>query len=34
MTPELTELLARARAAVDAMTPDQRAEMYRRQRES
>lgn len=34
MTPELTELLARARATVDAMTPDQRAEMYRQQRES
>lgn len=31
---ELTELLARARAAVAAMTPEQRAEMYRRQRES
>lgn len=34
MTPELTELLRKARLAVDAMTPEQREEMYRKQRES
>lgn len=31
--PELTELLRRARAYVDAMTPEERAEMLRKQGE-
>jgi hypothetical protein len=34
MTPELTELLARARALVNAMTPEEKAEMLRKQGES
>lgn len=34
MSPELTELLRKARIAVDAMTPEQREEMHRNQRES
>ena len=34
MSPELTELLKRAKAQVDAMTPEQKAEMYRQQGES
>jgi hypothetical protein len=31
---DLSEALARAKATVDAMTPDQREEMFRQQRES
>ena len=33
MKPELIELVRQARERVDAMTPEQRAEMYRQQRE-
>ncbi len=33
MTPELTELLRKARLIVDAMTPEQKAEMLRKQGE-
>ena len=33
MSPELEELLRRAKEAVDAMTPEEREEMYRKQRE-
>lgn len=32
--PELSELLRKAKASVDAMTPEQRAEMLRKQAES
>lgn len=32
--PELSELLRKAKAAVDAMTPEQRTEMLRKQAES
>lgn len=31
--PELTELIRKARIAVDAMTPEQKAEMLRKQGE-
>ena len=34
MSPELEELLRKARAQVDAMTPEQRREMIRKQGES
>ena len=34
MSPELEDLLRRARTAVDTMTPAQKAEMLRRQAES
>lgn len=33
MSPELEELLRKARAYVDAMTPEQKAEMLRKQGE-
>lgn len=33
MSPELIELLERSKKVVEAMTPEQRAEMYRQQRE-
>lgn len=33
MSPELEESLRKARVAVDAMTPEQREEMYRKQRD-
>lgn len=33
MTPELAELLRKAKAAVEAMSPEEREEMYRKQRE-
>ena len=33
MKPELESLLADAKAKVDAMTPEQREEMYRKQRD-
>lgn len=33
MTPELTELLRKAKEQVDAMTPEQKAEMLRKQAE-
>lgn len=33
MTPELTELLRKAREQVNAMTPEQKAEMLRKQAE-
>lgn len=32
--PELTELLAKSRAIYEAMTPEQKREMHRAQRES
>lgn len=31
MTPELEELIRKAKAKVDAMTPEQKAEMLRKQ---
>lgn len=34
MSPELEELIRKARIAVDAMTPEQKAEMLRKQGES
>ena len=34
MSPELKELLRKSKEAVDAMTPEQREEMYRKQRDS
>lgn len=34
MSPELTALIERARAMVDAMTPEERAAMIRAQRDS
>ena len=34
MSPELEELIRKARIAVDAMTPEQKAEMLRQQAES
>lgn len=34
MSPELIQLLKKARALVDAMTPEERAEMLRKQGES
>lgn len=34
MTPELTELLRKSKELVDAMTPEQKAEMLRKQAES
>lgn len=34
MTPELEELLRKSKAIVDAMTPEQKAEMLRKQGES
>lgn len=33
MTPELEELLKKAKAQVDAMTPEQREEMYKQQQQ-
>jgi hypothetical protein len=33
MSPELTELLRKSKEAVDAMTPEAREEMYRKQRD-
>lgn len=33
MTPELEELLKKSRALVDAMTPEEKAEMLRKQGE-
>jgi len=33
MTDDLTELIERAKRALDAMTPEQREEMYRKQRD-
>lgn len=33
MTPELEDALRKARIALDAMTPEEREEMYRKQRE-
>jgi hypothetical protein len=34
MSPELTELIRKAREYVDAMTPEEKAEMLRKQGES
>jgi len=33
MSPELTELLHKAKLTVDAMTPEEREAMYRKQRD-
>ena len=33
MTPELIELIRKAKERVDAMTPEERAAMYRQQRD-
>lgn len=33
MSPELEKLIARAKAVVDAMTPEEKAEMIRKQAE-